>query len=297
MITEIPELQLPRYTIRRFNDQIYKIVKFKGHRSGLLIVHSKDQHHEEKLDPSYSRARSTILELALCNPWQWFFTGTFNPEWWDRKNLPELNKKLKQWFRDREKAYKKKGFDSDLVFVLIPERHKDGSWHFHGLLNDIPENHLFDFDPLRHPLKLCNKGYKLWDDFHNKFGFCSLSPIRDPVACAFYMTKYITKDMCSRKSDLGQHLYSCSRGLKRSMPWADVFEDSSDLDNYLTKKYDFCEVGYTRASDGLDWTFPGIGIPHELLSLFPEEPADALSEYDTAESAAIESFEQLYFPA
>lgn len=312
MIEMLPEIEYPLYSIRRFNDQIYKIVKFKGNRAFNFMYHGrveeddssdetvsvdeKERRQREKLQASYSRAKTVILDLALCNPWQWFFTGTFNPEWWDRKNLPELNKKLKQWFRDRDKAYKKKGFSGDLSFLLIPEQHKDGSWHFHGLLFGIPDSHLFDFDSSKHPKKLCDKGYKLWDDFHNKFGFCSLSPIKDPTACAFYMTKYITKDMCSRKSDLGQHLYYCSQGLNRSVHWAEVYNNSSELDLYLTQKYDFCEVGFTKVSDGLDWTFPEYGIPLGLLPLFPEDQAETLSEYETAESAAIESFEQLYFP-
>jgi len=294
MIELQPEVQWPLYTIRRYTEQIYKVVKFKGLRNGDFIIdHSKDEHSETKLDPTYSRAKSTILELALCNPWQYFFTGTFNPEWYDRKNLQELNKVLSQWFRDIRKKYK-----CDMPFLLIPELHpKDKqSWHFHGLLGDIPPEHLHDFDPAIHPLKLCNKGYKWWDDFAKKFGHCSLSKIKNPVACGFYMTKYITKDLSGRAFDIGKHLYYASQNLNRSIPWAETISHSAELDRLLTEKYEFCEVGYSKLSDGLDWTF-GLDGLYELLPLF--EPIDKEDvPQDVPNDDLIENeFEQLYFPA
>ena len=48
----------------------------------------------------------------------------------------------------------------------------------------------------------------------DSLGFTSISKIVNYDACKNYILKYINKDMCSALK--GQHLYFCSRGLKRS---------------------------------------------------------------------------------
>ena len=45
----------------------------------------------ERMSQSISRTKSRIFELAGCNPWDWFFTGTLNPEWHDTCPSPSLN--------------------------------------------------------------------------------------------------------------------------------------------------------------------------------------------------------------
>ena len=30
-------------------------------------------------------------------------------------------------------------------FVFVPEMHRDGAWHLHGLINDLPVDHLRPF--------------------------------------------------------------------------------------------------------------------------------------------------------
>lgn len=48
----------------------------------------------------------------------------------------------------------------------------------------------------------------------DSLGFTSISKVKNYEACSKYILKYINKDMC--EAFKGQHLYFCSRGLKRS---------------------------------------------------------------------------------
>ena len=187
-----PELVRPSYNIYRYTDQIYKVVHFKSTMPGYRAF-GDVQHHDEKMDSSISRAKRVILELALCNDWQYFCTFTISSSKYDRHDLKTWNKKFKQWLRDQRK---KSG--RPFCFVLVPEQHVDGSWHMHGLFDDSPT--LVSFRELYDsgediPWKLVKGGYFNWPDYQKKFGFCSFGEIRDRVAVAFYITKYISKSL------------------------------------------------------------------------------------------------------
>lgn len=74
------------------------------------------------------------------------------------------------------------------------------------------------------------------------FGFCSLAPIRDPIATAYYITKYISKDLSQRGSDLGQHLYFHSRPLRKAFKASDVYLYNRPLDE-LCIKSEYLKIG------------------------------------------------------
>ncbi|WP_293280498.1 hypothetical protein, partial [Oscillibacter sp.] len=58
--------------------------------------------------------------------------------------------------------------------------------------------------------------YMNWPDYQQKFGFCSLGPVKHPVATSFYITKYVSKELSLRGKDVGKHLYFHSRPLKKA---------------------------------------------------------------------------------
>ena len=167
----------PVYSIHRYTDEIYKVVAFKGHRDpDFACVREEAQHYEVKLDNSFSRARSMVLQYALCNPWDYFFTGTLDERLADRYNLDRYAKRLMQFIRDKRKKY-----NASFQVLLVPENHKDGAWHIHGLVYGLPASAL---RPFRYPepKKLIDGGFLNWPDYQRAFGFCSLAPIRDKVA-------------------------------------------------------------------------------------------------------------------
>lgn len=246
----------PSYNIYSYTDGIYKIVHFPSPRLLLDYSSKVDKSRkggEKKLDASLSRSRRVVLELALCNSWDWFCTFTLDKEKYKRDDLPVFYKDFTQWIRDQRKKY-----GCSIRYVLIPELHeKYGAWHMHGLFADVPP--LVPFSDLRSqgwylPDDLVDGGYNCWLDYHKKFGFCSLGAIRSSVASAFYITKYVTKDQ-SEGIPVGGHSYYCSRPLKRAVKHGEVFGDNEYLTSFCVNKYDFCETGMTHVEDSLDWSF------------------------------------------
>lgn len=231
---------LPTHTIHAYTDSIYKVVTFKGRRDGIHIgrLHREDfQTNDTKLANNFSRARSMVLQYALCNPWEYFFTGTLDRAKFNRYDLDTYASQLMQWIRDKRKFYNAK-----FQVLLVPERHKDGAWHIHGLVHDLPDFVLTPFVPPA-PERLIRGKFLNWPDYMDKFGFCSLAPIRDPVATAFYITKYISKDLSQRAGDVGKHLYFHSRPLKKAQKASDIYMYNRELDAYCVNDYDFCKTG------------------------------------------------------
>lgn len=174
--------------------------------------------NDSKLDDNIRRAKNAIFEYAFCNPWDWFFTGTLDPQKYDRTNLDKFHKDLTKWLSNYGRIY-----NVSIKFLLVPEKHSDGiSWHIHGFLRGLPKEHLKQFvvgdvmgKGLAEKVKKGDVVYN-WLPYAKKFGFCDLEPIRNAEAVSKYMTKYINKNLASSVQDLNAHLYYHSRGLNKA---------------------------------------------------------------------------------
>lgn len=278
-IANRPELVRETYSINYYNGKIFKVVKFKSDKVPLGPGPAENHAtYEEKLDQSVSRSRRMVLEYALCNQWDYFCTLTLDPQKHDRSDLREWHRQLMEWFR----YLRKQG--QNIQFLLVPERHADGAWHAHGLLklDNVP---LVSFADMLNqgdsiPLDLAVREYMNWPEYQKKFGFCSLGKILNETAVAFYVTKYITKDVSRMVTDVGVHSYWPSRGLNRAVKHGSVYGHSSYLDKFCTQKFEFVETGFTHLRDNCDWTF---GLDYmDFEPLFPadEEPAAEEIEVD-----------------
>lgn len=201
-------------TIKKFGNEFYKVstMKIPILRKGENVNRkSKNTVNSGKLDNNLCRAKTVIKEYALCNDFTHFVTLTLDKSKYDRYNLSKYIKDLSQFIRDYRKKYK-----CDIQYLLIPEQHKDGAWHLHGLIKGINENHLFSFDELpSSPAKLKGKGYYNFELYSKKFGFCSLGRIKDIEKVSNYIIKYINKDL-GKNIELGCKTYYNSRGLKKA---------------------------------------------------------------------------------
>jgi hypothetical protein len=157
--------------------------------------------NDEKLKNNISRAKSTVLELALCNPWEYFVTLTLDQKKYDRYNLDKYIKDLGQFIRDQRKKY-----NTDIKYLLIPEQHKDGAWHIHGFLHGLTDK----------MLRVNAYGYMDWLDYSKKFGYCSIDKIKHKVKASAYITKYISKDFDRGIKKLNAKMYYSSKGLKKA---------------------------------------------------------------------------------
>ena len=192
---------------------------------------------KERMAQSLSRTKSRIFELAASNPWDWFFTGTLNGEWHDRANLEEFRKKLSQYIRDCRKKY-----GTPCAFLLIPEQHKNGCWHVHGLLGGFPETAFRPFSlqeklPQRiRKLLLAGEDVRDWSGYSSRFGFTTVTPVKRRQRVSSYITKYITKDCYKTAISNGGHMFYASQGL-RSKTLA--FEGKQLPQGFDGVRYDF----------------------------------------------------------
>lgn len=89
----------------------------------------KDEPSTADLMRSKRRAAAALRDYALCNDFKWFVTLTLSAEKINRYSLEDAVKKLRVWLDNR---VRRKG----LKYILVPEQHKDGAYHFHGFVND-----------------------------------------------------------------------------------------------------------------------------------------------------------------
>lgn len=153
----------------------------------------------ERLQASISRSKSRVNELALCNEFDYFCTFTQSADLRDRFDLKAFRKDFAMFVRNENR-----GRENKIKYLLVPERHKNGAWHMHGLLMGLADS----------DLKVNGNGYLDWVRYRRKFGFFSCSKIRDRDATASYVTKYITKDLAETNREAFGHLFFASQGLK-----------------------------------------------------------------------------------
>jgi hypothetical protein len=147
------------------------------------------------------RAAAKVRDIALCNDFKWFVTLTLDAARVDRYDVREITRKLNNWLDNQVRR-------TGLKYVLVPERHKDGALHFHGLVNDGPgfvssgtwsvPGHK---KPIRPRSEAQRRDWAARDDCHEVFnwlrwplGFSTAIPLYGSYQSAVaYVCKYIRK--------------------------------------------------------------------------------------------------------
>lgn len=213
--------------LKRYTDNYFRLVHMRSVRIAgyeerfdkkVKEKQEKEQsENNERLIESLSRSKKVIHELALCNPWEYFVTLTLNSDKINRMELDIAYKKLAKWINNYNSRK-----NVSIKFLIVPEQHKNGAWHFHGLLMGLPISHLIPFslsDKIPERIKgYIRQGRVLynWPAYQNAFGWVTIEAIIDHNRCASYMTKYITKDLQTSSIEFHHHLYYCSLGLQRA---------------------------------------------------------------------------------
>lgn len=204
-IKSAPRTPDPRKTDPFFPETRPPKPKFKKHSQAENIRFSN----------SVSRSRSRVFELAMCNEFTHFCTFTQDKKLRDRFDLANFRKDLAQLVRNINR-----GRETKIKYLLIPEQHKNGAWHIHGLLMGLTDTDLREFtlkEKLPEKLrKRIAKGEKIydWKRYRQAFGYFTCTEIENHTACAKYITKYVSKDMQKNLLETGQHLFFASQGLK-----------------------------------------------------------------------------------
>lgn len=153
---------------------------------------------ERSLSVSRSRTIHKIYDIAKSNQWDWFFTLTFNPDKVDSFDYALCTKKLSQWLKNMKKQ------SQDMKYIVVPEQHKSGRWHFHGLFANVDNMVFIDSGIVKNGKRIYNVG-------SYRFGFSTATKIEDLSKTVSYLCKYITKDLCINTK--GKKRYWASRNV------------------------------------------------------------------------------------
>jgi len=142
----------------------------------------KPQDPEEESRPdNVRRAKQKVFEIAMLNRFTHFITWTLDQREIDRYDAKEVSRRLKVFLNNQVRRRNAK-------YIIIPEYHKDGAIHLHGLLSgafDMEDSH-----------KTTKRGQTVYNMPQWKYGWSTAVELDGNVlAIARYITKYITKDM------------------------------------------------------------------------------------------------------
>lgn len=170
------------------------------------------------------RAKQMVYDLARSNSWEYFITLTFKD--------PTIRYSYEKCC-DEIKKYTKHLGKMDCRWIIVPEQHKDGAWHFHGLIAGPIKATRATNAHTGQPL-VDKHGREVYNLTDYKAGFTTAVKVDGSPKVATYLTKYYTKDMQIPK---GKKRYWASRNLARPQLYYDeldsiTFEDLMDNARY-----------------------------------------------------------------
>lgn len=152
----------------------------------VTFIADLERKREECLRASVARTKSKIYLLSQGEEWEWFATFTFDKKKVDRYNYKECADCMKEWLKRMRKKHTENGYD--LKYMIVPEQHKDGAYHFHGIFCGVNSSimRMQYFAPADE-----------WRIGSYRAGFTTASKILDEKAVSNYITKYISKELVS----------------------------------------------------------------------------------------------------
>lgn len=194
-----------------------------------IIEHSPEEiaaKREKSIHDSVHRARKQVEGLARCNKWKYFITLTFDKAKVDRYNYDACTDAIKYWIDCMRRKY------HSIQYILVPEPHKDGAWHFHGLvagceLDMIPRGKVKGSDGRFYTVSRMSV-----DDYD--LGRTDISLVLSSGRVAYYISKYIRK--CMNVVPFGRKRYWASRNLVKvsDCTFKYLFKDVSRLIDFIS---------------------------------------------------------------
>lgn len=148
---------------------------------------------------SLRRTKTLIKDIVLCNDFELFCTFTFDPNKVDRFNLNRCWGIMSRWLHHQ------RDLSPDMKYLVIPEMHKSGAWHFHALISGYKST-------LKASSHSSPYGRQIYNITSYRSGFSTAVYIDDKEAVSYYVQKYITKDFVKK---FNQRRFFCSRNLIR----------------------------------------------------------------------------------
>lgn len=190
---------------------------------------------------SMRRARAKVRRLALANEFSYFVTLTLSPEEVDRYDCQAIMKRVNRWLSNMVQRH-------GLSYILVPERHKDGAFHFHGFFSD--DKYSFRAVPSGH---YDRQGHVIYNLPDWRFGFSAAIRLYGNYSQAVgYVCKYIGKQDGERP--MGRWYYS----------GGDLREPQKDY-----SVMDYRQLAADYADEAVELEIPGT----KLLVVHHKEPS------------------------
>lgn len=214
---------------------------FCGKKVKEVVSFDTDEEEKERNRwRNFNRTKQMVFQYARCGQWEWFITLTFSGDKVNRYDYDECSKKAREWLQNQRKQYA-----PDLMYLLVPEQHKDGAWHFHGLLANTGEIKFVDSGHK-------DKGEIVYNMVKWRYGFTTATRVKDIHKVAKYIGKYITKSVCDLTP--GRKRYFPSQNLPLPKVSTMLIFENEEFENVMDN---ICEslgkkvahVSKTRATD------------------------------------------------
>lgn len=167
---------------------------------------------ERSVVSSLNRTRNEIYRWARQAFWEYFITLTFDGSKTDREDYGICMKRTAKWFEHQKERY-----SSGLMYLYVPEQHKKGGWHIHGVLANTGDMKFTDSGRVSFRGKACRKnaGNSICPVIYNlsgwRYGFSTATAVTDAHRVSTYILKYITKELVADTPY--RHRYFRSRNL------------------------------------------------------------------------------------
>ena len=221
-------------------------VQRAGERSQENVV------NDTKLEANISRARRNAIDIALSNKFEYFTTNEFRGDTYDRYDVLTCQKKIAKFFNNFKTRHA-----PDFIYLQVPEYHpKTGAVHMHGMIGGIPEGELYMPDTIPWRDKATgeirqiknDRGVIRWDRYQKSIGFFDCSRIRNQEQVAYYLSKYMSKDLIALPK--GVRTFISSSGLNRPKLVIDTPSDGADFNASFENEW--CKIKYDMCGDTLD---------------------------------------------
>lgn len=171
------------------------------------------------------RTKRKIKYYCQSNDFNLFWTLTLDDAKVNARNYTYSRQRLQAWLKYQREKYGK--FD----YLFVPELHKSGRIHFHGVTGKLSPPLLEARYPKSSRL-IKKKGVQIYNAENWGNGFSTVSKIQSREKSASYITKYITKELIEMPSAFHQPRYFVSRGLKQPEIYYEELLDE-DLSNFV----------------------------------------------------------------
>lgn len=217
--------------------------------SGVGVANEEEEKDTDYLAKSINRTKTAISDYVLSNKFSHFATFTFdssNPKVGGKENRHDFEKManlLKQWLNTEQKSHMAK-FNQKFKYLIVPERHKNGAWHFHALLEnyqnptEIFNSHKNSYATISEIKVKKNNNRRFIVRY--TFGRSEIAPIRDKSKMANYIKKYITKELITEPN---AKRYWASRNLNRPEIILNLVSETTKIPEEFKKNdYEYHEV-------------------------------------------------------